>query len=65
MARDLFHDLVRAGLEAEGWRVTDDPYVLKVDNFFQSRFAKSAILEYELRLVVYNSVEGGLVKWIV
>ncbi len=136
MARDLFHDLVRAGLEAEGWRVTDDPYVLKVDdlkfqidlaaerviaaekdqqkiaveiksflnpsaitdfygalgqflsyrlvlkdiepertlylavpfdlydNFFQSRFARSAILEYELRLVVYNSVEGGLVKWI-
>jgi hypothetical protein len=136
MARDLFHDLVRAGLEAEGWRVTDDPYVLKVDdlkfqidlaaerviaaekdqqkiaveiksflnpsaitdfygalgqflsyrlvlrqmepertlylavpfdlydNFFQSRFAKSAISEYELRLVVYNSVEGGLVKWI-
>jgi hypothetical protein len=34
------------------------------DNFFQSRFAKSAISEYELRLVVYNSVEGGLVKWI-
>jgi hypothetical protein len=30
MARDKFHDLVRAGLEAEGWNVTNDPYRLKL-----------------------------------
>lgn len=25
MARDLFHDVVRDGLTAEGWRITHDP----------------------------------------
>lgn len=29
MARDLFHQLVRDALEAEGWRVTHDPLVLR------------------------------------
>ena len=31
MAKDIFHDLVRAGLEAEGWIITDDPYRLEFD----------------------------------
>ncbi len=31
MAKDIFHDLVRAGLEAEGWTITDDPYKLEFD----------------------------------
>ncbi len=25
MARDIFHDAVRKGLEKEGWVITDDP----------------------------------------
>jgi len=29
MARDLFHQLVRDALEAEGWQVTHDPLVLR------------------------------------
>lgn len=29
MARDLFHQLVREALEAEGWTITHDPFVLK------------------------------------
>jgi hypothetical protein len=29
MAKDIFHDLVKAGLEAEGWTITNDPYRLK------------------------------------
>lgn len=29
MARDLFHDVVRAALEREGWTITDDPLILK------------------------------------
>lgn len=48
MARDLFHDLVRAGLEAEGWRVTDDPYVLKVDDLkFQIDLAAERVIAAE------------------
>ncbi len=29
MAKDIFHDLVRDGLEKEGWTITDDPYKVK------------------------------------
>lgn len=31
MARDIFHDLVRAGLAQEGWTITDDPYRIEVE----------------------------------
>lgn len=31
MARDIFHDLVRVGLEREGPTITDDPYRLELD----------------------------------
>ena len=136
MAKDIFHDLVKAGLEAEGWIITDDPYRLEFDKikfevdlaaeriiaaeknkqkiaveiksflnpsavtdfyaalgqflsyrlairklepsrtlylavpldsysqFFQSAFAQLAIAEYELKLIVYDSDKGVLVKWI-
>ena len=29
MAKDIFHDLVRSGLEKEGWTITDDPLFLR------------------------------------
>ena len=29
-ARDIFHDAVRKGLEAEGWLITDDPLRIRV-----------------------------------
>lgn len=29
MARDLFHELVREAIEADGWLITHDPFVLK------------------------------------
>jgi hypothetical protein len=31
MARDIFHDLVKTGLQAEGWMITADPYRLEFD----------------------------------
>ncbi len=30
MAKDKYHDLVRAALENEGWRITHDPYRIKL-----------------------------------
>lgn len=30
-ARDLFHDAVREGLEKEGWTITADPYVIRIE----------------------------------
>lgn len=32
--------------------------------FFQLTFAKIAIIKYELKLIIYNSEEGGITKWI-
>jgi hypothetical protein len=136
MAKDIFHDLVRDGLEKEGWIITNDPYrieleqtnfqidlaaekiiaaqkdhqkiaveiksflnpsavtdfynalgqflsyrlVLKTieperllflaipldsyEEFFQSTFAKLAINEYQLKLIIYDSEKGGLIQWI-
>jgi len=136
MARDKFHDLVKMGLENEGWMITDDPYKIKFarikfqvdlaaeriiaaekdnekiaveiksflnpstvtdfygalgqflsyrlvlkqvepertlylavpldtyEDFFTSEFVQLTINEYQLNLIIYNSVQGGLVQWI-
>ncbi len=29
-AKDLFHDLVRSALEKDGWKITHDPYHLRI-----------------------------------
>ena len=45
MARDIFHDLVRAGLENEGWTITDDPYLISLDSVnFQVDLAAERII---------------------
>lgn len=32
MARDRFHQVVKTALEKEGWKITDDPYTIGVDD---------------------------------
>lgn len=32
MAKDFYHDNVRKALEKDGWRITHDPYPVKVDD---------------------------------
>jgi hypothetical protein len=32
-ARDLFHDIVKAALQNDGWQITHDPYALSTDDF--------------------------------
>jgi len=32
MAKDRFHDVVRNGLEKDGWKITADPYEINVDD---------------------------------
>jgi XisH protein len=29
MARDFFHQVVKEALEAEGWTITADPFIIK------------------------------------
>lgn len=31
MAKDLYHDKVKNALEKEGWVITDDPFVFRLD----------------------------------
>ena len=31
MAKDFYHENVRIALEKDGWKITDDPYIIKVD----------------------------------
>ena len=30
MAKDLYHEIVREALELEGWKITHDPYPIKI-----------------------------------
>lgn len=32
MAKDLFHQMVKEILEQDGWKITDDPYILKAED---------------------------------
>ncbi len=48
MARDLFHDLVRDALEADGWTITHDPYEIRLDRSkFQIDLAAERIIAAE------------------
>ncbi len=31
MAKDFYHDNVRIALEKDGWKITDDPYRMKIE----------------------------------
>lgn len=45
MAKDIFHDLVREGLEKEGWTITDDPYQIELNKAnFQIDLAAEKII---------------------
>ncbi len=33
MAKDIFHDAVKAALEKEGWTITHDPYTINLPEF--------------------------------
>ena len=48
MAKDIFHDLVRDGLEKEGWIITDDPYRIELEKVnFQVDLAAEKIIAAE------------------
>ncbi len=48
MAKDIFHDLVRSGLEKEGWMITEDPYRIELDQAnFQIDLAAEKIIAAE------------------
>ncbi len=53
MAKDIYHDAVKAALEANGWTITHDPYYLK---------AKPHILRVDLGAERVIAAEKGIDK---
>jgi len=48
MAKDRFHYVVRTALEKEGWKITDDPYEISVDDVdFEIDLAAEQLLAAE------------------
>jgi XisH protein len=49
MAKDRFHNVVRTALEKDGWKITDDPYEINVDDVdFEIDLAAEQLLAAEL-----------------
>jgi XisH protein len=48
MAKDRFHYVVRTALEKEGWKITDDPYEINLDDVdFEIDLAAEQLLAAE------------------
>lgn len=48
MAKDRFHNVVKIGLEKEGWNITADPYEINVDDVdFEIDLAAERLLAAE------------------
>ncbi len=48
MVKDFYHDNVRQALESDGWRITHDPYSVKVDEVgYEIDFAAEPLLAAE------------------
>ena len=48
MAKDRFHNVVRTALEKDGWKITADPYEIKVDDVdFEIDLAAEKLLAAE------------------
>ncbi|MEY4936621.1 MAG: hypothetical protein RIS64_2980 [Bacteroidota bacterium] len=58
MAKDIYHNLVKEALEAEGWKVTHDPYKLAL-NFGKRKVAADFGAEK------YIIAEKGIIKILV
>ena len=63
VAKDRFHDAVQRALEKDGWTIVANPHNIYW-GFFRLEFTQAAVEEYKLLIVVYNSENEEIVKWI-
>ena len=55
--KDTYHDTVRVGLEKDGWRITADPYRVKVDEVgYEIDFGAEPLIAAELSAFDANLV---------
>ena len=65
MARDLIHEAVKAALINDGWTITDDPFVIKLEedeSFFEADLAAEKLIGAQKgtqRIVVEIKTFGG------
>ena len=58
MAKDFYHDNVRQALEKDGWKITNDPYYVEVDEV-------KYLIDFGAEpLIAYNPVQNEIVQWI-
>lgn len=72
MAKDVFHDVVRAALQKDGWSITHDPYELRVGGveivkthrtFFSLRFIQTVVKRSKISLLIYAPEQEVIVQW--
>ena len=79
MARDIFHNDVRKALEADGWTITHDPFLLKAGGLsMEIDLAAEKVLaaekggqkivetiqEERIFMFVFSHLEQKIVRWI-
>jgi hypothetical protein len=58
-AKDIYHDTVRTALIKDGWKITDDPLILKIGR-------RSAFVDYPSAITVEASIsETDILQYIV
>lgn len=72
-AKDVYHDIVKAALQKEGWLITHDPLVLELSsgrlevdldrNFFSGELAQLSVSEYQVKVLVFDPGQEVIVQW--
>ncbi len=55
MAKDIFHDAVKASPVADGWTITDDPLFLRFDDIYYR--------ELSVHLLIFDPTTHRIHQW--
>ena len=64
MARDIYHYIVKEALEADGWTITQDPFILKSGGV-RMEIDLAAEQTVDIDLMVFNHQTKTIVQWII
>ncbi len=56
MARDKFHQEVRAALENDGWTITADP--------LSEPIVKNVFSRYDIKIILYKTDKNDAIEWV-
>ncbi|MBA3921608.1 MAG: hypothetical protein H0X31_07865 [Nostocaceae cyanobacterium] len=64
MARDRFHNQVKAALIKDLWSITHDPFSIQISDFFQLPFIQKSLKRHTVNLVIYDPIKTEIKQWI-